>query len=117
MAHLSKDKGLVSAFSAGKDIHSATAAEVFGCFLEEVVSQLSGAALKAINFWLIYGSDLLFGLSKQLILGAMMRSNILDYILSVIPGVLTLHGINQEKRKATGVIQHCIWSQTLLTRY
>jgi len=38
MAHLSNDKGLVSAFSEGKDIHRATAAEIFAVELDEVTS-------------------------------------------------------------------------------
>ncbi|XNM61766.1 DNA polymerase [Escherichia coli] len=36
MAHLSRDKGLLTAFAEGKDIHRATAAEVFGLPLETV---------------------------------------------------------------------------------
>ena len=36
MAHLSKDKNLTNAFNKGLDVHSATAAEVFGVNLEEV---------------------------------------------------------------------------------
>src|SRR5690606_27102132 len=35
MAHLSADKGLLEAFSSGKDIHKSTAAEVFGVALDE----------------------------------------------------------------------------------
>jgi DNA polymerase-1 len=64
MAHLSKDKGLISAFAAGKDIHTATAAEVFGVALEQVTTEQRRNA-KAINFGLIYGMSA-FGLSRQL---------------------------------------------------
>ena len=64
MAHLSKDEGLISAFAAGKDIHTATAAEVFGVSLEAVSSEQRRNA-KAINFGLIYGMSA-FGLSRQL---------------------------------------------------
>ncbi|MGE1283327.1 DNA polymerase [Escherichia coli] len=39
MAHLSRDKGLLTAFAEGKDIHRATAAEVFGLPLETVTSE------------------------------------------------------------------------------
>ena len=41
MAHLSGDKGLLTAFAAGKDIHRATAAEVFGLKLEDVTKLLA----------------------------------------------------------------------------
>ncbi|VFS32004.1 DNA polymerase I [Escherichia coli] len=53
MAHLSRDKGLLTAFAEGKDIHRATAAEVFGLPLETVTSEQRRSA-KAINFGLIY---------------------------------------------------------------
>ncbi|MGH8455094.1 MAG: DNA polymerase, partial [Nevskiales bacterium] len=49
MAHLSNDVGLVRAFIDGKDIHQATAAEVFGLSLEQVGNEQRRAA-KAINF-------------------------------------------------------------------
>ncbi|SQA98534.1 DNA polymerase I [Cedecea neteri] len=64
MAHLSRDKGLLSAFAEGKDIHRATAAEVFGLPLESVTGEQRRSA-KAINFGLIYGMSA-FGLSRQL---------------------------------------------------
>lgn len=54
MAHLSRDKGLLTAFAEGKDIHRATAAEVFGLPLDSVSSEQRRSA-KAINFGLIYG--------------------------------------------------------------
>ena len=64
MAHLSEDKGLVAAFQAGKDIHKATAAEVFGRAVDDI-TELQRRSAKAINFGLIYGMSA-FGLSKQL---------------------------------------------------
>jgi hypothetical protein len=39
MAHLSADEGLLGAFAEGRDIHSATAAEVFGCYRQLVEQQ------------------------------------------------------------------------------
>ncbi|XPE46043.1 DNA polymerase [Shigella flexneri] len=54
MAHLSRDEGPLKAFAEGKDIHRATAAEVFGLPLESVSSDQRRSA-KAINFGLIYG--------------------------------------------------------------
>lgn len=64
MAHLSGDNGLLRAFSEGKDIHRATAAEVFGLELDKVSPEQRRSA-KAINFGLIYGMSA-FGLSRQL---------------------------------------------------
>ncbi|NCX34684.1 MAG: DNA polymerase I, partial [Proteobacteria bacterium] len=64
MAHLSKDKNLTNAFNAGLDVHSATAAEVFGVSLESVTEEQRRSA-KAINFGLMYGMSA-FGLTRQL---------------------------------------------------
>ncbi|OEE63520.1 DNA polymerase I [Enterovibrio norvegicus FF-454] len=64
MAHLSGDEALLEAFRNGKDIHSATAAEVMGIDISEVTSEMRRRA-KAINFGLIYGMSA-FGLAKQL---------------------------------------------------
>ncbi|MGJ7459178.1 DNA polymerase I [Halomonas sp. RA08-2] len=64
MAHLSEDKGLLAAFAEGRDIHAATAAEVFGVPLEKVSGDQRRSA-KAINFGLIYGMSA-WGLGRQL---------------------------------------------------
>ncbi len=64
MAHLSGDADLLRAFAEDRDIHQATAAEVFGKPLESVTPDDRRSA-KAINFGLIYGMSA-FGLAKQL---------------------------------------------------
>ncbi|TNF53828.1 MAG: DNA polymerase I [Gammaproteobacteria bacterium] len=64
MAHLSGDERLLAAFAAGQDIHTATAAEVWGLALDQVSPEQRRSA-KAINFGLIYGMSA-FGLAKQL---------------------------------------------------
>ncbi|GAB4350898.1 MAG: DNA polymerase I [Gammaproteobacteria bacterium] len=64
MAHLSGDEGLLEAFASGQDIHTATAAEVFGLPPDKVTKEQRRAA-KAINFGLIYGMSA-FGLGRQL---------------------------------------------------
>jgi DNA polymerase-1 len=62
LAHLSGDQVLSEAFRSGKDIHTQTAAEVFGLSLDEVSPEQRNAA-KAINFGIIYGISS-FGLAK-----------------------------------------------------
>ncbi|OHV07617.1 DNA polymerase I [Kushneria phosphatilytica] len=64
MAHLSGDAGLLTAFAENRDIHTATAAEVFGKPVEHVTGEQRRSA-KAINFGLIYGMSS-WGLSRQL---------------------------------------------------
>ncbi|MDA9920661.1 DNA polymerase I [Gammaproteobacteria bacterium] len=64
MAHLSKDTNLTNAFNKGLDVHSSTAAEVFGVNIENVTDEQRRSA-KAINFGLMYGMSA-FGLTRQL---------------------------------------------------
>jgi len=85
MAHLSSDAGLLSAFASGQDVHRATASEVFGVPLAQVIGDQRRAA-KAINFGLMYGMSA-FGLARQL---GIARGEAQDYIalyFSRYPGV------------------------------
>lgn len=85
MAHLSKDEGLLNAFSNDLDVHSATAAEVFGMELDEVGVEERRAA-KAINFGLIYGMSA-FGLAKQLNITRFDAQDYIDVYFDRYPGV------------------------------
>lgn len=86
MAHLSQDEGLLAAFAAGKDIHRATAAEVFGLPLENVTTEQRRSA-KAINFGLIYGMSA-FGLARQLNIPRGEAQRYMDLYFERYPGVL-----------------------------
>ncbi|MDE3271490.1 DNA polymerase I [Pseudoalteromonas sp. G4] len=86
MAHLSQDNGLLSAFAEGKDVHSATAAEVFGVPIETVTSDMRRKA-KAVNFGLIYGMSA-FGLSRQLDIPRNEAQHYMDTYFERFPGVL-----------------------------
>ncbi|UYV19577.1 DNA polymerase I [Halomonas qaidamensis] len=85
MAHLSEDKGLLSAFAEGRDIHTATAAEVFGTALEKVSADQRRSA-KAINFGLIYGMSA-WGLSRQLHIDRNQAQTYIDRYFDRYPGV------------------------------
>ncbi|MDQ7730866.1 DNA polymerase I [Halomonas sp. SpR8] len=85
MAHLSEDKGLLEAFAEGRDIHSATAAEVFGTSLEKVSGDQRRSA-KAINFGLIYGMSA-WGLSRQLHIERNQAQTYIDRYFDRYPGV------------------------------
>ncbi|QDF65617.1 DNA polymerase I [Shewanella sp. SNU WT4] len=86
MAHLSQDAGLLSAFAQGKDIHRATAAEVFDVAFETVTTEQRRRA-KAVNFGLIYGMSA-FGLAKQLDIPRAEAQTYIDTYFARYPGVL-----------------------------
>ncbi|MCO7263035.1 DNA polymerase I [Dickeya zeae] len=85
MAHLSRDAGLLKAFSDGLDIHRATAAEVFGLPLDKVTTEQRRSA-KAINFGLIYGMSA-FGLSRQLGIARNEAQKYMNLYFERYPGV------------------------------
>jgi DNA polymerase I len=87
MAHLAKDEGLLDAFRHDRDVHKATAAEVFGVALEEVSSDQRRKA-KAINFGLIYGMSA-FGLAKQIDVDRKQAQAYIDRYFARYPGVLS----------------------------
>jgi DNA polymerase-1 len=103
MAHLSKDEGLVKAFSEGKDIHQATAAEIFEVSLDQVETNQRRAA-KAVNFGLIYGMSA-FGLAKQL---KVSRTEAAEYVKRYFmryPGVKHYMEDTREKAKDDGFVE------------
>ncbi len=86
MAHLAQDEGLLDAFRHDRDVHRATAAEVFGLPLEEVTPEQRRRA-KAINFGLIYGMSA-FGLAKQIGVERKEAQAYIDRYFARYPGVL-----------------------------
>lgn len=103
MAHLSGDKGLLTAFAEGKDIHKATAAEVFGVALDAVTSDMRRSA-KAINFGLIYGMSA-FGLAKQLGIGRAEAQKYMDLYFERYPGVLEYMERTRQQADAQGYVE------------
>lgn len=103
MAHLSSDKGLVTAFSEGKDVHQATAAEIFSVSLDEVTSDQRRSA-KAINFGLIYGMSA-FGLAKQLNIGRQQAQEYQNKYFERYPGVLTYMEDTRQQASEQGFVE------------
>jgi DNA polymerase I len=85
MAHIAEDENLLTAFREGKDVHQATAAEIFGIPLEEVNSEQRRYA-KVINFGLIYGMSA-FGLAGNLGIERAAAQNYIAKYFDRYPGV------------------------------
>lgn len=85
MAHLSGDEGLLKAFSDDRDIHQATAAEVFGMTLDTVTQDQRRTA-KMINFGLIYGMSP-FGLAARLGIERSVATRYVELYFQRYPGV------------------------------
>jgi DNA polymerase-1 len=87
LAHLSEDKTLINAFIKGEDIHSRTAAEIFGTALSNV-DQDARRMAKAVNFGIIYGLSA-FGLSRQLKISMKEAKTFIDQYFDLYPRIKT----------------------------
>ncbi len=87
MAHLSGDEGMKQAFINGEDIHTATAARVFGVSLDEVTKEQRRRS-KMVNFGIIYGISA-FGLSQRLRIPRKEASEIIENYFAQYPAVKT----------------------------
>ncbi|QWD63732.1 DNA polymerase I [Polynucleobacter sp. MWH-UH2A] len=85
MGHIAEDENLLAAFREGKDVHQATAAEIFGVPLDEVSSEQRRYA-KVINFGLIYGMSA-FGLAGNLGIERAAAQNYIAKYFDRYPGV------------------------------
>ena len=103
MAHLSGDQSLLEAFREGKDIHRATAAEVFDIPLDKVENEQRRAA-KAINFGLIYGMSA-FGLAKQLNVTRYEAQDYINLYFERYPGVKNYMDSTREQAHDTGYVE------------
>jgi len=103
MAHLSGDATLLKAFAEDRDVHQATAAEVFGIPLAEVSPDQRRSA-KAINFGLIYGMSA-FGLARQLGIGRGDAQRYVDLYFERYPGVKRYMDETRNQAREAGFVE------------
>jgi len=85
IAEISKEENMLDAFNKGIDIHTATAAKVYGISIEEVDSTQRRNA-KAVNFGIIYGQSA-FGLSQNLNIPRKEAAEIIEQYFTQYPGI------------------------------
>lgn len=85
VAAISGDPNMCEAFRSGKDIHTATAAKVYGIAEEEVTKEMRYKA-KSVNFGIIYGQGA-FGLSENLGISRTEAKEIIDNYKKEFSGI------------------------------
>ncbi|MDP8233193.1 MAG: DNA polymerase I [Candidatus Saelkia tenebricola] len=85
LAHLSKDTQLIKSFEHNLDIHTHTAATIFGVN-EKIVSNEMRRIAKTVNFGIVYGISP-YGLSKQLNISIDEASQFIESYFKLYPGV------------------------------
>jgi DNA polymerase-1 len=103
MAHLSGDATLLRAFAEDRDVHQATAAEVFSTPLEQVSADQRRSA-KAINFGLMYGMSA-FGLARQLNIARGDAQKYMDLYFERYPGVRRYMEETRRQARETGYVE------------
>lgn len=104
LAALTEDKGLLTAFDEGRDIHAATAAKIFGVDLDLVTREQRSTA-KMVNFGIPYGISA-FGLAQRL--GTVSRTEaqvIIDSYFKQFPGIPDYMKRMQETARANGYVE------------
>ena len=99
IAHLSSDPGLINAFNDGQDIHTATAAQVFGVNDADVTKAQREKA-KMVSYGLAYGMEA-YGLGQRLGIENKEAAKILNDYFSAFPSVKKYmdNAVNQAKEK------------------
>ena len=108
IAHLSEDKGLIKAFKAGEDIHTSTAAQVFGINSEDV-SKAQRERAKMVSYGLVYGMEA-YGLAQRLGISNKEAAGILKSYFSAFPAIKEYMDSAIELAKERG------YTETLLGR-
>jgi DNA polymerase-1 len=103
MAHLSGDAGLLNAFAEERDIHQATAADVFGLALDQVSADQRRTA-KMINFGLIYGMSA-FGLASRLGIERSEARRYVDLYFERYPGVRRYMDETRQQARERGYVE------------
>jgi DNA polymerase-1 len=103
LAHLSQDDRLLMAFREDKDIHAATAAEVFGVPITEVTPDKRRVA-KVVNFGILYGMSG-YGLEQATELSREQASQFIAAYFQRYPGVKSYLEYTKQKARERGYVE------------
>ncbi len=103
VAAISEDKGMIDDFKQGLDIHTATAAKVFGVSLEDVDRDMRRKA-KMVNFGIIYGISA-FGLSQRLEIPRKEAAEIIESYFLQYPDIKRYMNDTIEQARERGYVE------------
>ena len=103
IAAISEDENMTAAFKSGTDIHTATAAKVYGVDLSAVTSDMRRNA-KSVNFGIIYGQSA-FGLSENLGIPRSEAKSLIDNYFAQYPGIKAYMENQVQSARKNGYVQ------------
>jgi DNA polymerase-1 len=103
LAHISRDEGLIAAFTEAADVHARTAAEVFGVPPDAVTPEQRRVA-KMVNYGIAYGLSA-HGLATRLNLPVDEAKGIIDRYFERFPGIARYVDETLERARRTGYVE------------
>lgn len=103
IAAISKEEGMIEDFKKGLDIHTATAAKVFGVPLEQVDKDMRRKA-KMVNFGIIYGISA-FGLAQRLEIPRKEAAEIIENYFKQYPGIKRYMNDTIDNARVNGYVE------------
>ena len=103
LAHIAGDQAMREAFTAGQDIHTATAAQVFRVKLGDVTPEMRRSA-KAVNFGIVYGISA-FSLSQDIGVSVAEAKAYMEAYFDTFSGVRTYMTEVVEKARESGYVE------------
>lgn len=103
IASISGDDAMKEAFESGHDIHTATAARVYGLGMDEVLPEMRRHA-KMVNFGIAYGISA-FGLSQRLRIPRREAAELIESYFNQYPGIKNYMTDVVEQAKAKGYVE------------
>ena len=100
LAHIADDEAMKQAFLTGEDIHTVTAAQVFGVPTDQVTKQMRSHA-KAVNFGIVYGISA-FSLAQDIGVGYGEAKEYMDAYFARFRGVRDYQKEAVRRAKALG---------------
>ena len=103
MAHLSGDENMIEVFREGKDLHAATAANIYKKAIEEVTRDERTKSKRA-NFGIIYGITV-FGLAERLDISRDEAKRLIDGYFETFPAVHDYMEQAKEQARQVGYVK------------
>src|SRR5690606_31854989 len=103
LAYMADIPSLKRAFEHGEDIHSATAAQIFGVNIDDVLPEQRRAA-KTVNFGIIYGQSA-FGLAAQLKISRGEAKSMIEKYFHQYPGIKEFMDNTIASARKTGYVE------------
>ncbi len=103
LAHMANDQAMIEAFNHGADIHTITAAKVFGLPVDMVTPSMRSSA-KAVNFGIVYGIGA-FSLAKDIGVSFGDAKRFIEGYLNTFSGVKEYMEKNLERAKELGYVE------------